>query len=569
MFLGYGNDDVWLYRPPGQTHTAPQDPPAVTGLTVQAVSSAQINLAWSGSEAARYDIERCDGVGCSSFAVVATTANTTYSDTGLSAETSYTYRVRARDALGNVGPYSSIATAATSAAKHIYPGTNVFSAAAMQLKPGDTLVVHEGTYLETVRMSIDVRATEESPAVIRAADGEDRPLITRPQSASVQNTINIEGASHLTIRGLEITGNGGDGINMNTNPEHITIEDNVIHDVDVGINFRSTMHDIVVRRNHIYNTGIDGGTGEGMYVGCNYNNCQVTDSLIEGNWIHDCLPGTTQGDGIEIKWGSVRNIVRDNVIYNMDYPGIFVYGGPGSDVNVVEGNVIWNCLEGIYAPSDAIIRNNIIMSSGTGLSLYGHAQVDRMENVHAVSNTVFDCDEGIYVRWGGSNMVLANNAVYCPGKTAVSSGSGISGTVKANFLNGKTDVAIDNDRYFDGGSAAEAFADAANMNLWPKPGSVLIGAADTVYLPAADFNGIPRTAPSDIGAYETEGLADNHGWAIAAGFKHVNSTCVHPADNNPCNGIIDMLELSAYIASWKSGSAGMARMMEAIRIWKG
>ena len=144
--------------------------------------------------------------------------------------------------------------------------------------------------------------------------------------------------TYLSIRGLEITGNGGDGVNMSGTLSFITLEDLVIHDIDVGINFRNTMNNITVRRNHIYNTGIGGGTGEGLYVGCNNATCIVSNSLIEQNWVHDSLPGTTQGDGIEVKVGSHSNIVRDNVVYNRAYPGIFVYGtGSNPSSNGVEG----------------------------------------------------------------------------------------------------------------------------------------------------------------------------------------------------------------------------------------
>ena len=41
--------------------------------------------------------------------------------------------------------------------------------------------------------------------------------------------------------------------------------------------------------------------------------------FIENNWIHDNLPGTTQGDGIEVKVGSHSNLIKDNVIYNMPF----------------------------------------------------------------------------------------------------------------------------------------------------------------------------------------------------------------------------------------------------------
>src|SRR5262245_59491656 len=350
-------------------------------------------------------------------------------------------------------------------------------------------------------MSIRVQGTQNAPITITRAQGESRPVITRPSSASIQNTINSGGsATWLTPRGLEIVGTGGgDGVTMTGTTgtlSHITLDDLVIHDVDVGINFRSNMNNITVRRNHIYNTGVDGGTGEGMYVGCNYATCIVQNSLIEQNWIHDSLPGTTQGDGIEVKVGSHSNIIRDNVIYNRAYPGILVYGTGTNPVNVVEGNVIWNALEGIYAVADAVVRNNIVLNSGTGLSLYPHAQVAQMKNVTAVNNTLYNNDEGVLIRWGSSavNMILANNAIYSPGKTALSL-SGSVGTFAANYVEGASDRTLDGVAFINGGSSSAAFVDAGNRDFWPKIGSPLIGAANAAYTPAFDFNGSTRTSP--------------------------------------------------------------------------
>jgi hypothetical protein len=42
-----------------------------------------------------YRVERCAGAGCTNFAQIATPTATSYSDTGLTASTSYSYRVRA------------------------------------------------------------------------------------------------------------------------------------------------------------------------------------------------------------------------------------------------------------------------------------------------------------------------------------------------------------------------------------------------------------------------------------------------------------------------------------------
>ena len=409
----------------------------------------------------------------------------------------------------------------------IFPGDS-FENAVENLNPGDVLIVHEGTYIDTGRVSVSVKGTVDTPVIIKGADHENPPLITR--SGAVQNTINVEGASYLTIKGLEITGNGGDGINLNSNPSYITIEDCVIHEVDVGVNFRSSMQHITVRRTHIYHTGIYGGTGEGMYIGCNSASCVVSSSIIENNWIHDNLSGTSQGDGIEVKVGSHSNVIKDNVIYNMSYPGIFVYGTEGNPVNIVEGNVIWNCLEGIQAVADAIVRNNIVFTSGTGLSLYPHVQVSQMKDVTAVNNTIYDCDDGVYVRWGGTNMVLANNAIYCPGKTAVNSSSSVNGTIKSNYVEGSMrGDSIDNTKFFSGGSYLNAFIDASNRDFWPKVGSVLIKNAESALAPEQDFNYSRRVNPSDVGTYETKGRASNPGWHITEGFKEIpNANIMFP-----------------------------------------
>src|SRR5206468_2937345 len=60
-----------------------------------------------------YVVERCAGAGCSTFAQLGTSAATSFNDTGLTASTSYSYRVRANDAANNLGPYSATATAVT------------------------------------------------------------------------------------------------------------------------------------------------------------------------------------------------------------------------------------------------------------------------------------------------------------------------------------------------------------------------------------------------------------------------------------------------------------------------
>jgi len=104
-------------------------PTAPSNVTATATSSTQINLAWTASSdnvgVTQYQIQRCQGAGCNSFAQVGTSTTTNFPDTGLLASTSYSYQVRALDAANNPSGFSNIATATTQAAAPPPPVTLV------------------------------------------------------------------------------------------------------------------------------------------------------------------------------------------------------------------------------------------------------------------------------------------------------------------------------------------------------------------------------------------------------------------------------------------------------------
>lgn len=96
--------------------TAPTDP---TNLALSNIESTSLTVTWTASTDAvgvdHYALERCSGAGCSSWAVVFSPTSTTQNDIGLSPSTSYSYRIRAYDAAGNISGYSSTATDTTAA----------------------------------------------------------------------------------------------------------------------------------------------------------------------------------------------------------------------------------------------------------------------------------------------------------------------------------------------------------------------------------------------------------------------------------------------------------------------
>ncbi len=514
--------------------SADTTPPSVpTALAATAQSSSQIHLTWSAST---------DNVGVTGYRIyrggaqVGTSFSTSYTDNGLTPGTPYSYTVAAYDAAGNASVQSASASATTPASTgrviEIFPSNanascnEEFENVANTLGAGDTLILHGGTYTQGCRRYISgLRGTAANPITIEAASGEI-PIVTRPDDS--ENNIEFDGSSYLTIRGLQFLG-GDSGVRLMV-VDHLTFEDNEIYGTSnnaLRANDSNT-DSLTIRHNHMHDTGLytAGPTeGEGMYLGCNNNACHMTNSLIVGNYIHH-LRSTSSGgnDGIEIKVGSGGNMIRDNVIHDTNigvaYPCITAFGG-GPAVNTIEGNVAWNCGEGMYVVSDAIVRNNIIFNSDPGISSYPHAQISQMKNLTFVNNTIYNSGDCLYLRWSGAtNLVVANNALYCSGGNALNASGIGSATIRKNFVEGgMSGGSVDGVAFVNGGTFAGAFVNAAGWNFWPTASSPLRGAADVNYVPALDFNGTARTNPFDAGAYEVEAFTANPGWQIVAGFK--------------------------------------------------
>jgi hypothetical protein len=98
------------------------EPPTAPGnLRATAVGGSQISLTWAASTdnfgLSSYLVEGCQGAGCTNFVQIGspTGIGTTYFDTDLTGNTTYSYQVRATDWAGNLSPYSNVASATTQA----------------------------------------------------------------------------------------------------------------------------------------------------------------------------------------------------------------------------------------------------------------------------------------------------------------------------------------------------------------------------------------------------------------------------------------------------------------------
>lgn len=117
-------------------------PTAPTNVTASAVSTSQINLAWSAST---------DAVGVTSYDVYRGTTKlvtvngsvTSFGDSGLTAGTKYEYTVKAKDAAGNVSGASNVASATTQQAS---ASTGGLTGRVTKVESGDAI---GGAYIST------------------------------------------------------------------------------------------------------------------------------------------------------------------------------------------------------------------------------------------------------------------------------------------------------------------------------------------------------------------------------------------------------------------------------------
>ncbi len=390
------------------------------------------------------------------------------------------------------------------------------------LAPGDEVVLEDGTYTLTERLSFAAEGTPDAPIVIRAADGA-RPHFHRPSAD--QNIWDFSG-TYLTVRGIVFSG-GSAGLRVQ-GADHLTIEDCEIYETgDVALRMNDdgvTYRDVVIRRNHIRDTH---GTGEGMYLGCNRDACRIAGGLVEGNYVHHTnAADVEQGDGIELKQGSHDVVIRDNVVHDTGYPCILGYGtaGNGGPV-IVERNLLWNCGDhAIQWAADAEVRNNIVLSAaGAAFASQPHQGVSPA-NLRVLHNTFLNPrGDAVTVRSPAGAVLLANNALYSrDGRAILYRGDASMLTAVGNVGVGSLQGV--GAGFTEGGLATDfvgaRWSGTVPNDVYPAAEGGLVSAGAAEHVVSDDFDGTPRTGVADVGAYRYR-VDGEPAWPLAEGFKDV------------------------------------------------
>jgi hypothetical protein len=378
-----------------------------------------------------------------------------------------------------------------------------FQIALSNASAGDWIKLEGGIYNLDTFFQINASGTVNSPIWITPEPGASVEL-TRPDAN--QNTVNIGTTDHseyLIFHGLEFSA-GSDAVKL-SDCSNIWIDNCTIHDCSnsgISANSENTSY-LYITDNEIYNAG---GTGCGIYLGGNNEEAITHHSIVADNYIHD-ITGT-QGEGIELKYGSYANRITDNRIHTCNYSCIAVFGTNKKEFNIIERNILYDSNESVlFVTGESVVRNNLVIAGGQ-YSFYstdsGSASVKELSVLH---NTFINSGDAVRLRdWSGrSGLVFANNACYSQNAEAINtvgtSGVSISGNVVFGSVS-----SFPTTGYIVTPNGIADFVDVAwdgsARNAAPSAGSTLLGAADTAYAVDSDLYGKTRTSPHDTGAVE-------------------------------------------------------------------
>ena len=402
-----------------------QTPSIPANLSATAVSSSQINLSWTAST---------DNVGVTGYRIyrggtqIGTSATNSYSNTGLTASTAYSYTISAYDAAGNVSAQSASISATTPAVTPPPTGLRTFYiasngsdsnngtskdtpwahlpgmptcagvCAATTPRAGDNFILKGGDTWGATSLGINWQWSGSNSSRIYIGVDKTwfsgaswvRPIFdlqnTMGASRQYNNVIWISG-NYVTFDNIEMTrfqqsGSGGTLVGAYGNNNEV--ENFYIH----GWSRTSGSSGF---NSFALNNNWSGGGG----IGTNFHN-NVIDGEDSPN--KDFMAGVLHGD-----------IVRNNIIR-------YVYNGMNGAFNVIDGNIVeYNYIstsgdhcnlifpQNVFTGSTLIVSNNIIRNEGCG----GGSTLFTMGNSGCAN-----CTSYVY-----NNVIYSNGSSFDPGIT--------------------------------------------------------------------------------------------------------------------------------------------------------
>lgn len=337
-----------------------------------------------------------------------------------------------------------------------------------QLKAGDTLIVHGGTYVETVNISVS--GTADNPIVIRAAEGEspevdgragveskNSGLPTGPFSSCVPDDaptnqgychhdipmVHVRSSSNIVWDGIDIKrglGRGFQASTLDAHSDNVTVKNCKIYGhratgVQAWYNTNFTIDNCEIFDNANFAPFSRGGSylnwpGAISGKGCSF--ITIKNCVIHDNWgeqtIFDANDGGSHDVTIQdciyydnfagLGLHAVKNVTLERCYFyrsttDKNTPSPFAKG-PTEQIILTPAEQSW--MEQI-STENVTIRNNIVVDGWTSVALRGGASDKPIANALIANNTFVNSHPkgpGSVYAWAvnKSDIRIRNNIIY-------------------------------------------------------------------------------------------------------------------------------------------------------------
>lgn len=346
-------------------------PPSVPAqLTLGAVTSTTAQLTWAAST---------DNVGVIGYRVSRSGAYLTsspvpsFSDTGLTAATAYSYTVAAYDGAGNVSapssPLAVTTSAATGTTRLVGPGQTYTRPcqALVAAQSGDTILIDaagNGTY------NGDVCAISANNLTIRGING--RAHIDAAGKSSQGKAIWVIAGQNTTVENIEFSGAtvpDHNGAGIRAEGANLTVRNCSFHHNEDGLlSSPNTASDILIESSEFAFNGYGDGQTHNMYIG------NVHSFTLRYCWTHDASVGGLIKSRAQTNYILYNRITGQNGTdsYEIDISNgglTYVIGNIiQQPVTSQNSNVIAYGLEGVTNPSGQlyVVNNTFANDLGRG-----------------------------------------------------------------------------------------------------------------------------------------------------------------------------------------------------------
>ncbi len=317
--------------------------------------------------------------------------------------------------------------------------------AANAASAGDTVWILDGTYNEQV--TIRSAGSASAPITFSAYPGHS-PVLDGRGTSWGSGVLSLQSVAHVRVSGLGIINaerSGQFAVHADAS-QGITIENCRIQNANASGLRVTGSQDVVLHANDLEAVCLGGGH-EGISVSRHSSRVRVS-----YNRVHDSMK-----EGIDIKHGCSDVLVVRNEIFRVERQGLYVDAWDDPTHNIVfDGNVVYDsgfgagaCSEQGGLLSDVRFVNNLIYNvEGPGLFVadWGGGTTHPIDGVTFAHNTVHNAG----TRWGNgmylaspeaANIVVRNNIFSQTGSRGIKlSDVPISMTIENNLCTSATDL---------------------------------------------------------------------------------------------------------------------------------